>query len=651
MEPDTTRTRRPHRRVPNASQEAFRRKGKLYLVFEYVPRNLLEVLEERPGGLDPTLVRRYIWQLVKAIAWCHRHDIVHRDIKPENLLVGPDDTRSDALKLCDFGFARQLKRHKPDEVLTDYVATRWYRAPELLLGSEKYGTEVDTWAIGCIMGELTDGQPLFPGESDVDQLHIVCKSMGAMTGKQRETLSSNERFNGVRFPRESNGGSRDRGMDHLRSRYSNKLNNAALRFMRGTLVMDPGERLTWQGMLTHPYFEGEDGWTERSPLSENTVPVATRTGPERLSDTSTSSIERKRSSSCASVTSPTTPKVSERRERRMKENAERLRVETEAQARTRSIKAETAETGRRESELEAAAREARAARERRERERAEREERERVAKAKAAATESVYSTSAAASRRRREKFGVGTSSSLNARLPTRAPGANPIHDASKLGGIGLTHDADATAEYVVGTRQYGSFGAKPGGIAELRSRYASRVLGASTHGHSRSSYAPPEVFVDEDDAAARGTGGGRHHLARLSSNVAANGLGGTMNPMNPSAAARKSLMDRDERIKRTSLGTLAAAAPRAERPMHEPTSMLLNGTSMSIGVSGGRAQTRGGMGVGGAPTRLAPLKMSAGLGPGVQMDPYGSLGRRGGGCEGRGPMRGTVGGGLGAGWR
>ena len=140
--------------------------------------------------------------------------------------------------------------------------------------------------------------------------------------------------------------------------------------MRGTLAMDPGERLTWQGMLTHPYFEGEDGWTERSPLSENTAPAATRTGPERSSDTSTSSIERKRSSSCAPVTSPTTPKVSERRERRMKENAERLRVETEAQARTRSIRAETkAETGRRESELEAAAREARAARERRERER------------------------------------------------------------------------------------------------------------------------------------------------------------------------------------------------------------------------------------------------------------------------------------------
>jgi serine/threonine protein kinase len=73
-------------------------------VFEYVPRNLLEVLEERPGGLDPTLVRRYIWQLVKAIAWCHRHDIVHRDIKPENLLVGPDSygarTRSNSAILA-----------------------------------------------------------------------------------------------------------------------------------------------------------------------------------------------------------------------------------------------------------------------------------------------------------------------------------------------------------------------------------------------------------------------------------------------------------------------------------------------------------------------------------------------------------------------
>ncbi len=85
-------------------------------------------------------------------------DIVHRDIKPENLLVGDKNQ----LKICDFGFARQMGRS--EEVLTDYVATRWYRAPELLVGA-KYGKEVDIWAIGCIFGELVDGMPMFPGEN------------------------------------------------------------------------------------------------------------------------------------------------------------------------------------------------------------------------------------------------------------------------------------------------------------------------------------------------------------------------------------------------------------------------------------------------------------------------------------------------------
>lgn len=82
-----------------ALREAFRRKGRLYLVFEYVEKNLLELLEERPNGLAPDLVRRYLFQLCLAIQWCHRHRIIHRDIKPENLLISTDDR----LKLCDFG--------------------------------------------------------------------------------------------------------------------------------------------------------------------------------------------------------------------------------------------------------------------------------------------------------------------------------------------------------------------------------------------------------------------------------------------------------------------------------------------------------------------------------------------------------------------
>lgn len=136
-------------------REAFRRKGKLYLVFEYVERNMLELLEEIPSGLPLDQVRSLIYQLCKAIEFCHCHEVIHRDIKPENLLVGSDSV----LKLCDFGFARTCNQ-KVVHNYTDYVATRWYRAPELLLGDVNYDKGVDIWAIGCIMGELIDGQPI-----------------------------------------------------------------------------------------------------------------------------------------------------------------------------------------------------------------------------------------------------------------------------------------------------------------------------------------------------------------------------------------------------------------------------------------------------------------------------------------------------------
>lgn len=131
-------------------------------------KNLLEVLEERPSGLEAEAVRKYIYQLLKAIEYCHRNNVIHRDVKPENLLVNP---QTNELRICDFGFARMLS-NKNAGGLTDYVATRWYRAPELLL-SNNYGKQVDIWAIGCILGELTDGEPLFPGESEIDQLFCI----------------------------------------------------------------------------------------------------------------------------------------------------------------------------------------------------------------------------------------------------------------------------------------------------------------------------------------------------------------------------------------------------------------------------------------------------------------------------------------------
>lgn len=221
-------------------KEAFRRQGKLYLVLEYVDKNLLEILEGSQNGIDSLKVKSYIYQLCKAIDYCHRQEVIHRDIKPENLLISLDHK----LKICDFGFARTIGNYGQ---LTDYVATRWYRSPELLLGGN-YGKEVDIWAIGCIMGELTDGQPLFPGENEVDQLYVIQRVLGHLTVDQQEKFQTNPRFLGLKFPEITK-------LETLEKKYLTKLGPVAIDFMKGLLMMDPKQRLTSSDMLQHSYFE------------------------------------------------------------------------------------------------------------------------------------------------------------------------------------------------------------------------------------------------------------------------------------------------------------------------------------------------------------------------------------------------------------
>lgn len=132
--------------------------------------------------------------------------------------------------------------------MTDYVATRWYRAPELLICAD-YGKAVDMWAIGCIMGELIDGQPLFPGESEIDQLLVIQKVLGPLPAEQREFMQKHPRFLGTKFP--------DFGKpETIEKRYLGNISKKGLSFMKGLLKMDPNERLTASEALQHPYFEG-----------------------------------------------------------------------------------------------------------------------------------------------------------------------------------------------------------------------------------------------------------------------------------------------------------------------------------------------------------------------------------------------------------
>mmetsp|Transcript_5085 Transcript_5085/g.19057 ORF Transcript_5085/g.19057 Transcript_5085/m.19057 type:complete len:1202 (-) Transcript_5085:2161-5766(-) len=223
-------------------KENFKRKGKMYLVFEYVPKNLLEVLEEHENGFEPELIRVYMYQIIKAIEYCHNADIIHRDVKLENLLLHPDHT----LKLCDFGFARTVSKNNTE---TPYVSTRWYRAPELLVNAE-YGKPVDIWAIGCIMGEIADGKPLFPGTTDLDQLFLIQNIEGEVPPAHIEAFY--KKYRNYKFPK------RNGRPLNVKERYGDKLDEVGVNFMETLLKLDPHERADASSLLKHPYFDGFD---------------------------------------------------------------------------------------------------------------------------------------------------------------------------------------------------------------------------------------------------------------------------------------------------------------------------------------------------------------------------------------------------------
>ena len=227
-------------------QESFTHKGNLFLVFEYCEKNLLEVLEESPDGLSPKLIKSFIYQMCKAIAYMHKNNMIHRDIKPENLLI--DENLN--LKLCDFGFARKVKLNKNNNninEMTDYVATRWYRSPELLLSGGIYGPDVDYWAVGCIMGELADGNPMFPGENETDQINCIIKVLGNLPEELVNMFYKNPIYEGKELLHVNK-------PESLERRYMGKLGPTAIDFMKGLLQLDPKKRLNTETVFKHKYF-------------------------------------------------------------------------------------------------------------------------------------------------------------------------------------------------------------------------------------------------------------------------------------------------------------------------------------------------------------------------------------------------------------
>eukprot|EP00794_Sanderia_malayensis_P011349 gene11349-12533_t len=167
----------------------------LNLVLEYVPETVYRVARhysKNKQTIPMIYIKLYMYQLFRALSYIHSTGICHRDIKPQNLLLNPETA---VLKLCDFGSAKKLVQGEPNVA---YICSRYYRAPELIFGATDYTVDIDTWSAGCVLAELLLGQPIFPGDSGVDQLVEIIKVLGTPTREQIREM--NQHYTEFKFP-------------------------------------------------------------------------------------------------------------------------------------------------------------------------------------------------------------------------------------------------------------------------------------------------------------------------------------------------------------------------------------------------------------------------------------------------------------------
>ncbi|XP_017784401.1 PREDICTED: glycogen synthase kinase-3 beta isoform X3 [Nicrophorus vespilloides] len=167
----------------------------LNLVLEYIPETVYKVARyysKSKQTIPISFIKLYMYQLFRSLAYIHSLGICHRDIKPQNLLLDPD---TGVLKLCDFGSAKHLVKGEPN---VSYICSRYYRAPELIFGAIDYTTKIDVWSAGCVLAELLLGQPIFPGDSGVDQLVEIIKVLGTPTREQIREMNPN--YTEFKFP-------------------------------------------------------------------------------------------------------------------------------------------------------------------------------------------------------------------------------------------------------------------------------------------------------------------------------------------------------------------------------------------------------------------------------------------------------------------
>mmetsp|Transcript_50027 Transcript_50027/g.82939 ORF Transcript_50027/g.82939 Transcript_50027/m.82939 type:complete len:368 (-) Transcript_50027:336-1439(-) len=237
----------------------------IYLVFEFMETDLHAAI--RANILQDIHKQYVIWQTLKALKFMHSADLLHRDMKPSNLLLNSDCL----MKVADFGLARSLRDLTVEEtapVLTDYVATRWYRAPEILMGSTCYSYAVDMWSVGCILGEMLTGKATFPGNSTMNQLEKILELTG---------LPSEEEIEAIRSPFAATMLQSMQIQPTDESAWERRFSNAspeAIDLLKRLLAFHPGKRPTAEQALEHPYVaQFHDLSAERRALRKVEVQI------------------------------------------------------------------------------------------------------------------------------------------------------------------------------------------------------------------------------------------------------------------------------------------------------------------------------------------------------------------------------------------
>jgi len=213
----------------------------LNLVMGYVPENLHYAIRTHAKArrlIPYPYTKVYMYQIARSLAYIHSMGVCHRDIKPQNLLYCPT---THVVKLCDFGSAKILVAGQPNVA---YICSRYYRAPELVFEATEYTTAIDTWSMGCVFAEMLLGEPLFPGESGVDQMFQILNVLGTPTPAEVKAMSPAR--TPMRLP------------DIAPTSFSKKLARSppgAIDLLSKILQYDPSKRLDPFGCLTHPYFD------------------------------------------------------------------------------------------------------------------------------------------------------------------------------------------------------------------------------------------------------------------------------------------------------------------------------------------------------------------------------------------------------------